>query len=224
MKKIIQIIKNSPLFTGISEENIEAMLSCLSARQVSYPKSSYIISLGDKVSEIGILLSGSLHIIKEDFWGNRNIISEVSIGEVFAESYACSPEEKSSVDVVSNQNSTVIFFDVKKVLTTCSSSCNFHNMLIKNLMYTLAKKNILMTEKITHMTKRNTREKILSFLYTTSLKAGSESFNIPFNRQQLADYLSVDRSALSFTLSKMQEEGILEFNKNHFTLHKKYED
>ena len=201
MKKYLQLLKKTRLFYGITEDEMEAMLSCLSAEIRSYQKGEYVFCRGACITNVAILLEGTIHIQKEDYWGNLSILNKISEGEMFGEVYA-----------------TVLLLNVNRLLTTCPSACQFHGRLIRNLLSVLALKNKALTQKLEHMSQRTTREKLLSYLSEQSLKAGYPSFDIPFNRQQLADFLSVDRSAMSNELCKMRDEGILEFDRSHFLL------
>ena len=218
MKKYLSVIQKSPLFSGIASSELEPMLQCLSPVINEYEKNAFILRFGEDISSIGIVLAGSVHIIKEDFWGNRNIVMKVSVGQLFAETFACVQGEVLSVNVVAAEPTTVIFLDVRRIMSTCSSACEFHSRLIRNLLTVVAQKNLMLNNKLSHMAQRSTREKLLSYLSAESLKQGSSSFEIPFNRQQLADYLSVDRSAMSNELCKLRDEGILKFDKNSFEL------
>jgi len=221
MEKYLGVIKKSALFTGINNQEISAVLNCLSAKHSKYTKGQFIFRSGESISYVGMVLSGQVHIIKEDFWGNRTIIAEVSAGSLFGETYACVQGESLEVSAVSSENSDILFLDIHKMMTVCTSACQFHTKLIRNLISVLAEKNLMLTKKMVHITKRTTREKLLSYLSTQSLKSGKASFEIPFNRQQLADYLSVDRSAMSNELCKLRDEGILTFQKSTFHLEKK---
>ncbi|MBP8639678.1 MAG: Crp/Fnr family transcriptional regulator [Oscillospiraceae bacterium] len=218
MKKYLSVIQKSPLFSGIAASELEPMLLCLSPVIKEYEKNAFILRFGEDVSSIGVVLSGSAHIIKEDFWGNRNIVTEVSIGQLFAETFACVQGEVLAVDVVAAEPTIVIFLDVRRIMSTCSSACEFHSRLIRNLLSVVAQKNLMLNSKLSHMAQRSTREKLLSYLSAESQKQGSPSFEIPFNRQQLADYLSVDRSAMSNELCKLRDEGTLKFEKRSFKL------
>lgn len=211
-------LKNTALFQGIEPNEMEPLLHCMSATQKSYAKGDTIYRIGEPIRSVGLVTSGLIHLVKDDFWGNRSILAEVACGELFGETYACVPSEPLGVSVIATKPTEVLFLDIRKILTVCSSACGFHTRLIHNLLSVLAQKNLLLTKKMEHITKRNTREKLLSYLSSESLKKGSSIFEIPFNRQQLAEYLSVDRSAMSNELSKLREEGILEFHKNKFQL------
>lgn len=218
MKKYLSIIQKSPLFSGISKKELEVMLNCLSPVLAEYDKNQFILRFGESVTSVGLALSGSIHIIKEDFWGNRNIVSYISPGQLFAETYACTQGVTLGVSAVAVEPAVVLFLEVRRILTTCTSACEFHARLIRNLLSALAEKNLMLNDKLTHMVQRSTREKLLSYLSAEALRQGSSSFDIPFNRQQLADYLSVDRSAMSNELCKMRDEGLLSFSRSRFTL------
>lgn len=218
MKQYLPILKNSKLFSGVLESEIEAMLSCLNARLHTYKKGEYVFLQGSHIEDIMILAEGELLIQIDDYWGNRSIINRIDTGEMFGEAYLAPESGPILNDVVAFKDSTIIFFDVKKILTTCSSACRFHTMVMQNLFFALSEKNRKLVQKLGHMSKRTTREKLISYLSGQAKQQNSGHFSIPFNRQQLADFLSVDRSAMSNELSKMREEGLLEFHKNEFTL------
>lgn len=218
MQKYIPILKQTQLFAGADEKEIAAMLDCLQARICIYKKGEYVLRQGEHINYITVVIEGSLHIQNNDYWGNNSIISTVSPGEVFGEAYAVPGSGAIPNDVVAVEDSAVIFFDVKKLLTVCSSGCKFHTMVIQNLFFTLSEKNRKLVQKLSHMSKRSTKEKLISFLSEEAKRQNSRSFAISFNRQQLADYLSVDRSAMSNELCKMRDEGLITFEKNRFTL------
>lgn len=218
MKNYLSVIKKSPLFGGIEENEIEPMLSCLAAETKTYRKGEFVFRFGDRVDSIGLVLSGGVDVVTEDYWGNRNIVAAAGPGQTFAESYACVQGAALGVGVQAVQPTEVLFLNARRLLTTCSSACAFHARLVRNLLFLVASKNLQMNEKLAHVTQRSTREKLLSYLSAESMKQGVSSFDIPFNRQQLADYLSVDRSAMSGELCRMRDEGLLQFDKNHFSL------
>jgi CRP-like cAMP-binding protein len=165
---------------------------------------------------VGVVLRGDVHIMQEDYWGNRTILARVDPGGLFAEAFSCSQTDELPVSVIAVEKSDVLLVDYKRIITTCSSGCAFHSKLIRNMMQILARNNILLTQKMEHITQRTTREKLFSYLSAQAKRAGSPRFVIPFDRQELADYLSVDRSALSSELGKMRAAGILSFEKNRF--------
>lgn len=218
MEKKIVTLKNSILFQGVQEAEIKSMLHCLGGTQTVFEKGEFLCEVGDILNQVGIVLEGSVQVLRDDFWGNRSIIAQVEAGEIFGEAYACLRTEPISVSVLSVEKTKVLYLDVKRILTTCSSACEFHSRLIQNFLMVLAKKNLMLTQKMQHMSQRTTREKLLSYLSEQSEKQHSRSFVIPLNRQELADYLAVERSAMSNVLCKLRDEGILEFEKNHFRL------
>lgn len=221
MENIIKVIQNTALFKNISASNISTLLNCVSARIKYYKKDEFILHSGDIINTLGIVIEGRILIIKEDFWGNRSILSEITKGNSFAETYAILPNIPLEISVMASSDCSIIFLEINKLLQVCNSSCDFHSTLIKDLLIDVASKNLILTRKIEHMSQKTIREKVLSYLSLESQKNKSESFNIPFNRQQLADYLSVDRSALSNELSKLSQEGIIYFKKDKFTLFEK---
>lgn len=218
MKKYIPILQKTKLFKNVSEEEIGNMLSCLDARVREYKKGEYVFHQGDRISNITVLAEGELHIQKDDYWGNRSIINRIGVGEMFGEAYITPDSGALLNDVVATKDSTVIFFDVYRIITVCSSACRFHSMVVQNLFFAISEKNRGLVQKIGHISKRTTREKLISYLSEEANRQNSSSFSIPFNRQQLADFLSVDRSAMSNELCKMRDDGLLEFEKNRFKL------
>lgn len=218
MKKYLPVLQNAPLFSGVSGDEILAMLSCLAATTGDYAKNEFILRRGDRAGAIGLVLAGSVHIIREDFWGNRNILATAAPGQLFAETYACAQSAALAVSVLAAEPATALYLNAQRILTSCSAACAFHARLIRNLLSALAEKNLLMNEKLIHMSQRTTREKLLSYLSAEAQRQGGPCFSVPFNRQQLADYLSVDRSAMSSELGRMRDEGLLQFSRNSFTL------
>lgn len=215
---LLAILKTSPLFRGVDEDSIRAMLHCLDVRTEEFPRGGMILTGGESVKQIGLLLSGSAELVQEDYWGNRNLMGRVVAGELFAEAYAGRAEAVLNLNVVATERCTVMWLDAGKVIHTCPNTCEHHNKIITNLMSDMAQKNMSLADKVTHMAKRTTRQKLLSYLSAQAVRAGSGSFDIPFNRQQLADYLAVDRSAMSAQLGRLREEGVLRFSRNHFEL------
>ena len=218
MKEFVPVLKQTKLFAGVEEEDVFSMLSCLGARLRTYKKGEYVLRQGQRLSDILVLAEGSLYIQKDDYWGNRSILGHIGVGEIFGEAYA-SPESGALLnDVVAVENSSVFFFDVKRVITTCSSACRFHTLVVQNLFFAISEKNRSLVQKLDYLSRRTTREKLISYLSEEAKKQNSAYFTIPFNRQQLADYLSVDRSAMSNELCKMRDDGLLELEKNRCKL------
>ncbi len=218
MKEYVPVLKRTKLFSGVGDEEIVSMLSCLGARFRAYKKGEYVLRQGEHLSDVVVLVKGSLHIQKDDYWGNRSILGNIGVGEIFGEAYAAPESGPLLNDVVAVEDSAVFFFDVKRVVTTCSSACRFHTMVVQNLFFAISERNRSLVQKLGYMSRRTTREKLISYLSEEAKKQNSSSISIPFNRQQLADYLSVDRSAMSNELCKMRDEGLLEFEKNRFRL------
>ena len=220
MVQNIEVLKSSSLFHNMGQNDIFSMLECLSAKEMHFNKGEFVFHYGEIINHVGLVLTGSVHIIKEDFWGNRTILTNILPSNLLGETYACVPAAALEVSAIAAIDCDMLLLDVHKMLSPCTNSCNFHVALIHNFLTDLAAKNLMLTKKIEHMSKRSTREKLLSYLSTESLKTKCSSFDIAFDRQQLADYLSVDRSAMSNELCKLRAEGFLSFHKNHFTLNK----
>ena len=218
MKEFFPILRSSSLFSGVSEEELAAMLSCLDTRMEAFPKEAFVLRTGDTVESIGIVLSGSVLVIQEDIWGNRNILSKAGPAQTFAAAFACAPGSVLNVSVIADTPTTVLFLNVKRILHVCPSACSHHSRIIRNLLTDLAEKNLRFSEKLTHMGQRTTRAKLMSYFSAEAQRLGTYEFDIPFSRQQLADYLAVERSGLSLELGKMRDEGLLDFHKNHFVL------
>ena len=218
MKDFLPVIRASRLFSGVSERELEAMLACLRPETKDYPKDAFVLRAGDTAEAVGLVLSGTILMLQEDVWGNRNILSKVGPGQIFAAAYACAPGSVLNVSVLAETPVTVLFLNVGRVLTLCPAACAHHSRIIRNLLGELAGKNLRLGEKLTHMGQRTTRAKIMSYLSAEAQRLGTYELDIPFSRQQLADYLGVERSGLSLELGKMKQDGLLDFHKNHFEL------
>ena len=216
--KNYMLLQKSPLFASFSKEDLQKLFKCLNVHERKIKKDSFVFRAGDDARSVYIILSGSMHIVDEDFWGNRSIIETMEVFTFFGEAYAIASSEKYLVGVMAAEDSIILELDPTKLFETCLNGCSCHVELIKNTMYILSEKIVRLTEKLGHIIQRTTREKILSYLSKCARQAQSNSFDIPYSRQQLADYLCVDRSALSHELSKMYKSGILKYNKNHFEL------
>ena len=218
MEKYLEILQKCPLFDGIKEKDLFRMLSCLGAKVDCFDKKCTIMQEGGPAKYIGIVLSGSAQIVQVDYYGNRSILGNIEPSGVFAEAFACAEMEKMPVSVIANEESEIMFIDSSHILHTCSNNCGFHQQLIFNLMKDLATKTLVFHQKIEITSKRSTREKLLTYLALQAKRAGSNYFTIPFDRQELADYLQVERSGLSAEISKLRAEGVLESEKRNFKL------
>lgn len=211
-------LKKSALFAEIEQNEILSLLHCVDAKVLNYKKGEFVLRQGDEMVDIALLLDGSLHIQSDDYWGNRSILGHVSVGEIFGEAYVLSHDSRILNDVVAVENSVVMFINAKRIISVCSSTCVFHTKVVQNMFLVISEKNKKLVQKLGHVCKRSIREKLNSYLSQEAKKQKSPNIIIPFNRQQLADFLSVDRSAMSNELCKMRDEGLIEFRKNYFRL------
>ena len=218
MEKYTSILRRTRLFAGIEEKELLEKCECLKAKVCDYKKGEFVFRQGEYLNRIMIVVKGSLHIQREDYWGNRSIVHVAEVGEVLGEEYVAPDSGALSHDVVAAEESAVAFFDMRKMLTVCANPCKFHTTVLQNLFFTISEKNRKLVQKLGHMEKRTTREKLVSYLSEEAERQNSPAFTIPFNRQQLADYLAVDRSAMSNELCKMRDDGLLVFDKNRFEL------
>jgi len=218
MKKYLSVLQKCGLFAGIDDEQLLTMLSCLGASVRTYEKNQVILAEGDEADRIGVVLLGGVQIVRVDYYGNRSILTELQPGQMFGESFACADVSEIPVNVVTTESSEVLLIEAKRILHMCSSACGFHNRLIYNLMKLVATKNLIFNQKLEIISKRTTREKLMTYLVLQAKQQGNNCFTVLFDRQELADYLEVDRSGLSSEISKLRKEGILECKKNRFTL------
>lgn len=216
--KNIDFLMKLPIFYNLKKEEIINILKFFSYSKEDFEKNNFIFEIGKPISKIGIILSGEINIIKEDFWGNRNILNKFKSGEIFGEVFALAKVSPNNILVETSQNSKILFLDLTNFSIDNENNSNEILKFLSNIFKISLKKNILFTEKLEHITKKTIREKIISYLSTEALKNRSNSFFIKFDRQELADYLFVERSALSRELSSMKKDGLIEYNKNYFTL------
>ena len=221
MEKYFEILKSVELFKDIEPSNLAILLNCLSVRPIKVKKNQVILRIGEKAGIFGIVLLGEVQVYQDDYYGNRSVFDNIGPGHLFAEAFACSGEGALPVNVASTKDSEFVFIEYSKLSSPCPNACSFHKQMIQNMLNIIAAKNISLARKIEFMSKRTTREKLLSYLSSCARASGGSRFFIPFNRQELADYLSVDRSGLSAELGRMRDEGILKFHKNEFELFKK---
>lgn len=218
MKEFLPLLQTCPLFAGIEPENLSGMLGCVGGRVISAEKGAFIFREGDSTVMVGIVLSGAVQLMREDYYGNRSIVAHIEPRQLFGESYAFSGARTLPVNVVANEDSQILLLDSHRLTTCCSNACSFHTKVIHNLLKLVASKNLMLHQKIHITSKRTTREKLMTYLLYRAKIENSNSFTIPYDRQELADYLEVDRSGLSAEISKLRKEGILESEKNHFRL------
>ncbi len=206
------------LFKGMTEEELPEILKCLGGRIKTFMRGDVIYHAGDTVSDMGLVLSGGVNIVVNYYWGGSNIFGHVFPGQIFAESYAAVPGTELLCDAVAAEKTEVLFLNAERVLSPCEKPCPFHNRLVRNLLKISAEKNISLTVRMTHTASKLIRDRLLSYLSEQATLNGTACFTIPFSRQQLADYLGVERSALSNELSKMKRDGLIEYKKNSFKL------
>ena len=218
LEKYYNQIKNSPVFLGMSDDELKGLLECFGARIRKFEKEEMIIRQGDVISNIYLILDGEVNIEKDSYWGRRIIISRLNKNDNLALSFVGSKDVESSVDAITVKDTTVLVLRYEKCTSMCQNACTRHKVLINNLFRILSKENIELIQKIENVSQKTIRDKLLTYLSNEAQRQHSNSFDIHFNRQDLADYLNVDRSAMSFELSKLQKEGLIEYNKNHFEL------
>ncbi len=219
MENYIEVLKTCTLFKDIEEKNILSLLKCLNAKVSFFDKKYTVFTEGTKAKYIGIVLSGAVQTEFTDYYGNRSILNIAHTGETFCEAFSCADAESLPVCAVASKPSEIMFIDSSHILNTCSSCCSFHTQLIFNLMQNIAAKNVELYRRTEINSRRTTRQKLLTYLSMQAKKENSNSFYIPFNRQELADYLEADRSGLSAEISKLIKEGIISSKKNYFELH-----
>jgi cAMP-binding proteins - catabolite gene activator and regulatory subunit of cAMP-dependent protein kinases len=206
------------LFQGVAEQDLETMLACLGATERKYKKNDVILLAGTKVTAVGILAEGTAQITRDDAEGNRAILSELERADLFAEAYVAAGSVEIPVTVIATSDCRIVWIPFSKIVGTCNSACAFHRTLVQNMMQVIAMKNILMNEKMRILSCKTTKEKLMTYLSDYSERAGRNKFKIPFSRNELADFLSVDRSAMSRELGRLRDEGYLKYNKNEFEL------
>ncbi len=218
MKEYFGILKECPLFFGVEESQLQAMLQCLGARKITADKEQTIFREGEPADFVGVVLQGAVRVVRTDFYGNQTIVGQVEPGELFGEAFSCAGVERLPVTVTAALPSQVLLMDLRRVLTVCSKACLFHSRIVSNLVQVLAHKNLQLNRRLDVASRRSTRDKLMAYLQAQAKACGSAAFTIPFDRQALADYLGVERSAMSAELSRMQKSGLLETRKNYFRL------
>ena len=218
MQRYYNQIKNSPVFFGMSEDELKAILECFNARLKSYDDGEIIIRQGDMIKDIYLVLEGAVNIEKDSYWGRRIIVSQLGVNQNIALAFVASKNIESSIDAVAVGKTKLLLLSYQKCTSMCQNVCTKHKLLINNLFEILSKENIELIQKIENISQKTIRDKLLTYLSNEAKRNKSNIFEIPFNRQDLADYLNIDRSAMSFELSKMQKDGLVKFEKNKFML------
>ena len=218
MKEFFPILETCPLFDGIDLKDLSSMLTCLGARVSNYQKNQVIFREGEAANYVGIVLSGAVQIVREDFYGNRSIVARIESSELFGESFACAGVAALPVSAVAVEDSRIMLIDCRRLTVSCTSACSFHSKMIFNLLQVVATKNLIFNQKIEITSHRTTREKLMAYLLMQAKQNKSSSFTIPYDRQALADYLSVDRSAMTVEIGKLRKDGIIACEKSHFEL------
>lgn len=218
MKKYFSILRQCPLFNQIEDKELQEMLSCLGAKEYSYKKGDTVFAEGDKAKYLGIVLKGSVQPVRVDYYGNRSIVANIEPPQLFGEAFACAGLKSLPVDVVAAEDTEILLIDAQLISRPCKNACRFHCQAISNLLTIVAKKNLVLNQKIEITSKRSTREKLMTYLLLQAKKAQNRTFTIPYDRQELADYLEVERSGLSAEISKLRNEKVLECKRSTFTL------
>lgn len=218
MKEFFPILETCPLFDGIDLKDLSSMLTCLGARVSNYQKNQVIFREGETANYVGIVLSGAVQIVREDFYGNRSIVARIEPSELFGESFACAGVSVLPVSAAAAEDSRVMLIDCRRLTVSCTSACSFHSKMIFNLLQVVATKNLIFNQKIEITSHRTTREKLMAYLLMQAKQNKSSSFTIPYDRQALADYLCVDRSAMAVEIGKLRKDGIIACEKSRFEL------
>ncbi|MCL1815136.1 MAG: Crp/Fnr family transcriptional regulator [Treponema sp.] len=216
MRIYFEVAKKNLLFQGISFSDFERMLNCLSVKPANYGKDDVILLSGNTVGFVGLILSGSVKIISESLDGNNSVLTTLAVPEIFGEVFACAGITQSPVTIQAAEDTEILFFDYKKIITSCNAVCPYHARIIENMLNLIAQKNLMLNQKIEILSKRTTRDKLLCFFDTH--RGSAKKFAIPYNREELANYLCVDRSAMSNELCKMRNDGLIAFEKNTFEI------
>ena len=216
MKKVFEAVKSNPLFEGVTFSDFGRMADCLSATTAVYPKGGVILLSGDSMDFVGLILSGGVQMVQEDRNGRVSILSSLGVSELFGEEFACAGVSHSPVTVRTAEGAEILRMDYRRFVTSCASACPCHARLIENMLRLIARKSLALNRKIEILSRRTTREKLLCFF--DMRRGAAKKFTIPYNREELAQYLCVDRSAMSNELCKMRNEGLIRFQKNTFEI------
>ncbi|MCI5596402.1 MAG: Crp/Fnr family transcriptional regulator [Lachnospiraceae bacterium] len=218
MKDFFEILSQCPLFNGMEQSDLNSMIACLNGKTMDVPKGNPVFLEGTPARFAGVVLSGAVQVVREDYYGNRSIMAILQPGELFAEVFSFAGLETMPVSVIASKDSTVFLLDCRRVLTSSTNSCPFHNILLKNLLQEMAQKNLALSQKIRYMSQKSTKEKLMAFLLDQAKQHKSTEFVIPYDRQALADYLGVERSAMSAEISKLKKSGQIDTKGSWFRI------
>ena len=215
---ITEILSSCELFDGIRPEERVPMLACLGGREIAVRKNGYVFREGEPAERVGIVLSGSVQMVREDYYGNRSIVARIEAPGLFGESFACADVKTLPISIMAVEDCRVLLIDSRRITVTCANACGFHNQMIFNMLKVVARKNLVLNQKMEITSKRTTREKLLAYLLSQAKAHQSDTFTIPYDRQALADYLEVERSAMSAEIGKLRRDGIIQCEKSNFRL------
>lgn len=218
MEQFFPVLSGCPLFSGIEPDDVPSVLSCLGAAETKVPKGTAIFHEGDPVKYVGIVLSGAIQISQTDYAGNRIVVMSAGPGMLFGEVHMIAGLRQTPASAIAAQDSTVVLLDGWKILNGCENKCALHWRIIENLLRSVAQKNMVLNRKIYIMSRRTTREKLLAFLTDQARQQNSPAFTIPYDRQSLADYLGVDRSAMSTEIGKLKKDGLIDCKDSWFCI------
>lgn len=207
MEKYFEILLQCPLFAGIEQSDLHHMIDCLNGKLIDVPKGTPVFLEGSPAEYVGVLLSGTVQVIREDYYGNRSVINNLQPKELFAEVFSFAGLDTMPVSAIATKDSKVLLLNCRRVVSPCANACHFHNILLKNLLQGIAMKNLALSKKIRYMSKKTTKEKLMAYLLDQAKAQGSREFVIPYDRQALADYLGVERSAMSAEIGKLKKAG-----------------
>ena len=213
---------NCELFDGIEGEELEKMLKCLSARRVKMERGQTLFAEGEAAGQVGVVLSGAVQIRQTDLFGNQTILAHLTKGGIFGEAFACAGVARYPVDAVCQSAGEALLLE--RVPSPCAQPCPAHSRLIGNMITVLAEKNVRLMDKNRILSRRSTREKLLAYLDIQARAASSREFELPFSRQELADYLCVERSAMTVELMKLDREGLIRVRGRRITLGRRESD
>lgn len=217
MEEILKTVQ-TPLFAGIAPQDRMTMLGCIGYHITAYSKGDIIALENEKIRHVGIVLSGAVDMVKEDLWGNKTLLVRAHQNDLFGETFACGSDKLSVVTFSVSEDARVLFIPFDRVMHNCTMACDFHHKLIENMVRIIADKNRDLMRKIEVVSKRTTREKLLTYLSIQAQLQGTRYFEIPLGRVELAEYLCVDRSAMTRELAKMKDEGLIDFDRNCFKM------